>query len=399
MRAARLAALLGWGLLTALAALGLGLSAVVGFSSSSLGRPVVAGLLTRQVGAMISGRLELEAIQVLPQGGLELRGLRLYDPAANLVLQVSSARLFLDLTRLRGREVGVVLELDGPSILLETGVEGEVSLARALSPPGLARPAAPPGSPRARPSWTLRLNRLTVRGGELWWQAADRSTAAEVTGFDLDAEGAYGPAGGFLGLRARAAMSAPVEGPLSLEVAATLRGDRLAVPVLKGALGPSRLEALGEADLASGAFRAALTSLGLEAAAARRLAPAAATGGDLTGRGYLTSDGRLLTAALEVGSADGAGAPLPAAAAVALRLPLSAPAVGFEVALEALDPSRLAAQAPPGRQGEPARGRWPGRGWPTGAAGSPSSWRPRGCARASSVPSRSPPRPTAARSR
>lgn len=347
----------------------MGLSALVGLAASQAGRPLVAGALVRQVDAALAGRLELEAVEVLPQGGIELRGLEVYDPEENLVLQVSRARLFADLRRLAAEEIGVVLELDGASILLESDPDGGVSLARAFAPAHPSPPApSRPGAAPPRPGWTLRLTRLTVRGGELWWQRADRTTGAEVTRLDLDAEGAYGPRGGFLGLTARAVASSPVEGPVALEVAARLEGDRLEVPVLRGSLGPTALEALGRGDLARGAFRAAVTRLGVGAADARRLAPAAALGGDLAGTAYAESDGVLATAALDVrpggatppGDPDRGGGAARVAVAVQLRPP--ARAVGLDVALEALDPSRLLAQAPQGRLTLTARGGAAGTG-------------------------------------
>ncbi|MCM2334795.1 MAG: hypothetical protein NDI82_12725, partial [Anaeromyxobacteraceae bacterium] len=129
----RLAGAVGWALLTALAALGVGISLVVALAASPVGRPLVAGLVVGQVDAALAGSLELEAVEVLPRGGIELRGLRVSDPEGLLVLQVTRARLFADLTRLSRRELGVVLELDGPSILLETDPDGGVSLARAFA--------------------------------------------------------------------------------------------------------------------------------------------------------------------------------------------------------------------------------------------------------------------------
>lgn len=354
---ARLLAAVGWALLGAAALTGMALSATVAFSASSVGRPVVAGLLIRQLDDAVAGRLALEAVEVLPRGGFELRGLQVYDPDDHLVLQVSSARLFADLTRLSSREVGVVLELDSPSVLLEAEADGGVSLARALAP---THPATPvlllPGQAPARPSWTLRLTRLTVRGGDLWWQRADRSTAVELTDLDLDAEGSYGPTGGFLGLTVRAAVSSPVEGPLALDAAARLQGDRLEVPLLKGSLGPTALEALAEANLASRAFRVAVTRLGVGADDTRRLAPGSGLGGDLAGSAYAESDGVLATAAVDVRPAGDASPGGTARASVAVRLPTAAQALGFDVALVALDPSRLVVQAPPGRLTLTARG-------------------------------------------
>ncbi len=363
---ARLAGAAGWALLAALAALGVAISLVVALAASPVGRPLVAGLVVGQVDAALAGKLELEAVEVLPRGGVELRGLRVFDPEGLLVLQVTRVRLFADLTRLSRQELGVVLELDGPSVLLESDADGGVSLARAFAPAHPSPPAAAgPGAAPARPDWTLRLTRLTVRGGDLWWQLADRSTGAELTGLDLDAEGAYGPAGGFLGLDVKAEASSPVPGPLALAVAASLQGDQLEVPVLQASLGPTVVEALGRADLAGGAFRAAVTRLGVGAADARRLSPQAALAGDLAGTAYAESDGALLTAAVHVrpdGAAAAAAAPGDAHAAVALRLRPPARAVGFDLAMAALDPSRLLAQAPPGRLTLTARGGAAGAG-------------------------------------
>jgi translocation and assembly module TamB len=336
----------GWALLVGLALLGVSLSAVVGLSSTALGGRFAAGLLSRQVEATLAGRMAVEEVTVLPHGGLGLRGLRVYDPDGHLVLQASRARLFPDLTRLRGREVGLVVELDGPSFLLETGPDGGVSLVRAFAP----APSA------AGSSWTLRLERLTVRGGELWWRRQDRSTAVEASGLDVDAEGTSGPAGGVLALHLRAAVLAPLPGPLELDGAARLQGDRLEVPVLKASLGSSALEVLAEGNLATHAFRAVARRLELGAAEARRLVPSLAPGGDLAGTAYAESNGALATVTLEGGPA-GAGSPGGTGRiSLAARLPLAAPALGFDVALAALDPSRLLAEAPPGQLTLTARG-------------------------------------------
>jgi translocation and assembly module TamB len=357
----RLLGVLGWVLLGALALVGVGISTVVGFSASSLGRPVVASLVARQVDALLAGRIELEGVLVLPRGGVEIRGLRVFDPDGHLVLLISSVRVFPELTRLSSRELGLVVELDGPSILLESEANGGVSLARAFAPAEPAPAASPSGEPLLHPSWTLRLTRLTVRGGELWWQRADGSTGAEVTGLEVDTEGSYGPAGGFLGLQVRAAVTAPVAGPLALAAAARLQGGRLEVPVLRASLGPSVLEALGEGNLDTLAFRGAVTRLGLKTAELRRLVPSATPSGDLTATAYAESDGTLATAELQVAPAGGGQGDGRAVAALAARLAPPSTTLGFDVDVSALDPSRLLAQAPPGRLTFTARGAGSGR--------------------------------------
>jgi translocation and assembly module TamB len=356
----------GWALLAALALIGVGLSALVGLTASPAGQAAVAGQLTRQLDALVAGRLTLEAVEVLPDGGLALRGLRLHDPDGHLVLAAPRARISVQLARLPRRELSVAVGLDSPSLLLATEPDGGLSLARALAP---AHPApAAPGGPAAAPaagSWTIALTGLRVRGGELRWQREDQDTAVAATGLEVDAAGTFGGAGSSLVLRVRASVAEPVAGPFALDAAARLQGDRLEVPLLDVALGATRLEALAEGDLRARAFRAAVTRLGVAAAGARRIAaPAAALAGDVAGTAYAESDGSVATAALEVPPAGAAAPGGTAFAAAALRLTPPLNALGFDVALAAFDPSRLLAQAPPGRLTVTARGAAAGHGLP-----------------------------------
>jgi translocation and assembly module TamB len=355
----RAARLLFWSVLGLCAAVAVTLSAVAAFAATPGGKRVVARLLIERIDAALAGRLALEGFEVLPGGGVELRGLEVWDPDGHLVLQVSRARLSADLTRLRSRAVGLVVELDGPSVLLESEPDGGLSLLRALAP-ATPSPPEPPGRGPSRPSWTLRLTRLSVRQGDLWWRGPDGVSRLEASGVGAEAEGAYGPAGGFAELRLRADLAAPVEGPAALDLAARLEGDRLTVPVLAAALGETRLEGIGEADLRRLAFRAAVTRLGVARADVARAAPGAPLAGDLEGTLYAESDGARATAAADVRPVDGAPAG-EAVAAAAVRLPPAAAAAGFELTVRDLDPSRLVAQAPPGRLSLAARGAASGR--------------------------------------
>ncbi|BDG05620.1 translocation/assembly module TamB domain-containing protein [Anaeromyxobacter oryzae] len=360
----RLVAAAGWTLLGALALLGVSLSALAGFSCSPPGRAWVAELLTRELHGLIAGRLTVDGVEVLPGGGLEVRRLQLRDPDGRLVLGVARAQIFADLTRLAQQEVGVAVQVDGPSILLVPSPDGDPSLARAVAPAHPAQIAGrPPGAAPGRRSWTIELSRLTVRGGDLRWLWRDGSTAAEATGIDAEAEGALGEAGGFVRLRLRAAVGAPVPGPLALDAAAAIRGGRLEVTVLDAALGDTRVEALGEGDLHTRAFRVAVTRLGVVAVDARRLGGAAASlGGDVVGKGYAESDGAIVSAALDAAPDGGGERAGTARAAVAVELAGAPAALGFDVALAAFDPSRLLAQAPRGRLDLVARGAAAGRG-------------------------------------
>jgi translocation and assembly module TamB len=365
-RGARLLRGLLWGLLALAAALGVALAGLAAFAASDLGRPVVARLLIGQVDAALAGRFALQGFEVLPEGGLELRGLEVYDPEDRLVLQVTRARLFADVTRLRQREVGLSLELYGTTLLLETGADGRVSLAEAFAPSRPSPSATAAGAPKV--DWTLRLTRLTLRDADVWWQGSHDAPLVEASGVALDAVGTYGPRGGFLELDTRGTLAAPVEGPFALRAAAWLEGDRLVVPVLDGSLAGTHLAGLGQGNLASGAFRAALTRLELDSADAVRLLPALGAGrgalasrAELQATGYAEGDGRRLSAALVARTGDGE-----ARLATALDLPAPAPArtasrgwplaVGLDVALAAFDPSRLVAQAPPARLTLTARG-------------------------------------------
>ena len=350
--ATRLLGLAGWTLLGLAAALGVAISAVAGFAASTFGQPVVARQVVAQLDAAVAGRFLLKGVQVLPQGGLELLGLSVLDPEGRLVLQVDRARLFADLTRLGDQEVGVVLELTHPSVMLETGEDGQLSLVRAFTPAGPAKPAPSDGTAGlTAPNWTLRLTRLSITGADVWWQDAAGETAAEASRLDLTAEGSYGPTGGFLEATLRGEVAAPLAGAVSLDLAASLERQRLTVGVLRASLGETRLEGLGEADLATRRFRAAVTRLGLSRAEAVELVPEAARlSGDLSGTAYAESDGHLLTAALDV-RPDGSQADRTAGearAAAALRLPAETRAFGFDLRVEGLDPSRLLAQAPRG---------------------------------------------------
>ena len=354
-RLVRLLRALLWGALGLAAALGVALSGLAALAGSSVGRPVAARLLVGQIEAALAGRFTLEGFELLPQGGIELRGLEVHDPAGRLVLQISRARLRADLTRLGVRELGVDLELAGPTVLLETGADGRTSLLEAFAP---RHPGPPTGDGAPHLAWTLRLTRLTLRDGDVRWQAADGSSQLEASGVAVDAQAAYGPRGGFLELTGRGSLEAPAEGPFTVQVSARLAGDRLELPVLSASLGPTAVAGLAEADLKTRTFRAALSRSSVAGQDAIRLVPALGAGpaaltegAQVEATGYAESDGHRLTAALEARAGQGT-----ARLAAALDLAEPRRALGLDVALADFDPSRLVAQAPPARLTLTARG-------------------------------------------
>jgi translocation and assembly module TamB len=363
---AKLAVWAGWALLGALALAGLALSGAGASLLLSRRNADVAALVSRGVSGLIAGRLAFEAVAILPDGGAELRGLRLHDPDGHLVAVVPRARIFVDVPGLARRELGLAVELESPSLFLDDEPDGDLSLLRAVAPrrpAGAAPPPATSPAPEGEGGWALRLNRVTARGGAVRWLRRDGSVVADAAGLDLDGQGDFASAGSTVAVRLRAALAAPVEGPLVLDGVVRIRGDAVEVPLLQAGLDATTLRALGDGDLGARTFRVALTRLGLAAADARRVAPSAVPDGDVAAAGYAESDGATATAAVEV-EVPPRGEPTPAGtarAAAALRLS-SRRAIGFEVVLAALDPSRLVAQAPPGRLELTARGAAAGRG-------------------------------------
>ena len=346
---ARALAGLGWALLSLAAAAGLALSAAALLAIAPFARPAIASAVVGVLDDAIAGRLELQAIEVLPHGGLELRGLKVFDPDGHLVLDVGRARVFVDVTALRARTVGLTVELEAPSVLLEQEADGGISLSRALAP-SHPRPsgAAPAPSAGGGGGWTLHLSRLDLHGGEVWWVDATGMTRLEAGSVDVVARGTAGPRRSRVEVRLRGELHAPVASPVALDLVATVAGDTLRVPVLKLEAGGTAVEAVAEGDIAARRGRAALTRLGISREQARALVPATPAGADVRATGYAESDGATLTAALRVEPAEPGGAGGRGDAAVAARLKALGHAAGFDVALDRLDPSRLAATAPAG---------------------------------------------------
>jgi translocation and assembly module TamB len=357
-------AIAGWALLAALAAAGLVLAAIAGLALSPRGGAAAAALVTRELDGLLAGRISLASARLLPDG-VEVEGLRLHDPDGHLVLHVPRARIRVRPGRLAVREIALAVELEEPALLVDGEPDGGLSLLRAVALGRRTRGDAGAAPPAAAPSgrgWVVDLARVTARGGEARWRRADGGAVAEATALDLDGSVRVADGAVVVAARLRAALAVPADGPLAATAMVRVGDGRLDVPLLELALGATTLRGLGGGELATGAFRAAVTRLGLAAADARRLAPSAAPGADVAASGYAESDGALATAALEVppgGDGTSAGT---ARAAVAVRLGARRPAAGFDVAMAGLDPSRLLAQAPAGRLGLTARGAAAGSG-------------------------------------
>ncbi len=353
MRAAwRFLVAAGWAALAAAAVLGVGLSAGAFLAAAPFTRPLVASRLVRILDEAIAGRLELKGVEVLSRGGIQLRGLEVYDPDGHLVLSVGRAQVFVDLTGVRDRAIGITVELEAPSVLLEEEPEGGVSIARAFAPERKGRTERPSAGEGAGSPWTVHVSRLTVRRGDVWWVDAAGETRLEASDVDVDARGLWGHRRARVDLRVRGQLADPVSAPFALDLVGGLTGGAARIPVLRAELGRTAISALGEGDLARRAGRVAVTRLGIARDVARALAPRAPDGADLAASVYAESDGSVLTAALQAapsGARDPAsGAPGSMHAALAARVADPASALGFDVVLERLDPSRLAAELPAG---------------------------------------------------
>lgn len=353
----RAARALGWTLLGLAAAAGVALSAAVLVASSPAGRPIVARAIIRRLDEAVAGSLQLDGVAVLPRGGVELHGLRVYAPSGQRVLSVAKARVFVDVTGLRDRTVGLALELDGPDVDLSREPDGTLAIARAFEP-ARAAPPEPPGAAAAGPDWTLRLTSLVVKDGSVRWP---REGAADVDarGVDVRLAGEYGPRGGFVDGRLRGRLDAPMAAPVALEVSATLDGPRLSVPVLTARVGDDALDLVGVADLAHRTGRAALR-LGLARGGAAALVPQGVDLGAVRASAYAESDGRVLTVAAHAAPGDGVEGR--ADVAVAVHVDPGARAAGFDVSADRLDPSRIVSFAPRGEVTVSARGAASGTG-------------------------------------
>ncbi len=381
MRALRRASMwFTWGLFGAAALAGVALSGALLLAVAPGSRGWVASWVVGAIDEAIAGSLELDAIEVLPNGGVLVRGLRVFDPHGRRVISVGEARVFLDVTRLRARRIGLKVDLEAPEVDLVREADGSLSLSQAFAPahPAPGKRGEPEPATAGRPGWTIELTSLVLRGGAVHLPA-EGGRRYDASGLDLEARGAWGN-GGYVDARLRGQLDAPVEAPIEVDVYLALEGERLSVPLLSVKAGASAMELAGEADLARRSGRAAVSRLGVDPAQLAAVVPAAEVG-DLTATAYVESDGQVATAAAHVeprARSDGgpgvrppggrAPEPRPrseagrADAAVAARLQPGTTAFGFDVVADRLDPERVLPFAPKGRITLTARGAATGTG-------------------------------------
>jgi len=363
VRALRLGlAALAWGALGVLAFAGVALSAFAVYASTPMGRRLVASAVIRQVSREVAGTLKLGGLDLEPGGAVVIRDFEAYDPDGHLVLQVDRLVVSADVTRLRNQVVGLDVELLGARLLVGEDEMGRLSLVRAFAPahPSTRREPEPERKGTVAPwrnplsGWTIRLHRLTVRGTSVSFQDATGVTRYKAQDLSLDARAILGPRRGRVELALRGEAVSPVPGVLSLDLRALLDRDELHLPVLRAELGGTAVAAMAEADLAQRTGRAALTRATVDRAQARELVKDTPPGADLAFDAYAEADGQVATVALHLEPRSEQGA-AGSDAAAALRVD-GPKALGFDLALRALDPSAILAALPAGRLTVTARG-------------------------------------------
>jgi translocation and assembly module TamB len=357
MRALRV---LGWLGLGAVALAGVLVSALLAFAMVPGGRAIVARQAISVLDDALAGRFELSGVAVLPDGGVEIAGLYVFDPDEHLVLAVDRARVAVDLTRVAVREVGLSVELTAPSFLLEEEADGALSLARAFAParprPGASEERDRGAGRRTGGGWTVRVDRLAVSRGDVWWVDEAGESRLELRDLSLRARAVAGPGAARVEATLRGVADVPLSGPVELDVAAGQEGSRLEVPLLAARVGASVLRAAGEGDLAARTGRAAISRLGVDPETVAALAPGARLPQDLGATAYAESDGQVVTAAVRAAPAGGGRADVAAAARLAAPEGERELALGLVAVLEALDPSAVSALLPAGRLTLAARG-------------------------------------------
>jgi translocation and assembly module TamB len=350
----------GYALLGLASAIGVALADAGLLASTGPGSRPVAAWAAAALEGLVAGHFKLGGLFVRPGGGIELRDLEITDPAGHPVLRVALGRARLDLSGLGRRSVGVELELERPELWLEPGERGRLTIVDAfVSPAAEPNPRAAAGADPWH-GWTIRIARLDLRQAAVHWRGDGGRTWLEAVALDVGGAGQVGASGVFAELEAAGTLQVPLQGPLSIDLAARIVGTQLTVSRLALGAAGSRLEAFGELDWERETFRAAATRLALAEPDATALAGQRVTGGDLEGTLYAESDGERITASLELSPPRGGSGG--GRVALDFRPGGSSPRTfGFDVALSGLDPSRVLARAPRGRLAVAARGAvsWP----------------------------------------
>jgi autotransporter translocation and assembly factor TamB len=198
--------------------------------TSSFGEQRVRRLVESKVSEAIAGSLDIESLSLFLTG-FELRDVVLRGPEGEPVLHIERVRGDVEVLALLSQTFHVTGGLvEGLTLQLERE-EGALNLARALE----SKQEAP------KSSWTVNLDQVRVRGGELAYAGSggddarvDRARWADVAG-ELSLLSSRDATKGSLVLGGQ--LTAPVEGPLKLSVVGDLSDPKAEADIVVEALG------------------------------------------------------------------------------------------------------------------------------------------------------------------
>ena len=237
------------GLIAAVVALAIGavmLALQTRWGEERLRRQLVACVNHQIQGELGIGRLSFGGDRVV------VWEVSLRDPDGHQVAQVARAEVDFRLTRLLREEVHLsAVVVESPRLFAESDAAG-LNLSRALAPRQKAPPKAPPKPKTLKEGWVIRVDRFDLRDGAVVVASAvgtKRKETVHLEGLQSFLSLRYATGNGstdFLFRLDGRSVVAPV-GPLAIEAAGRLRGDRTHF-TLDGQLLGGTVQARGDVD-------------------------------------------------------------------------------------------------------------------------------------------------------
>jgi translocation and assembly module TamB len=238
-----------WAVLVPLTVVVLLVLAALAVLFTTPGQTRLQGFALKKVNASIRGQLVLGKLDLDMGGWLRLHDLKLLDPQGRVVVSADLLEVHVDPLALIHHRIWIKhVGLQRPEIRILVDANGASNLTEAIA----SRDATPPkasSSPAGTP-WKLQLDDLALHAGLVDRRSGPQDKNAlhvdriEVSGKAVDVPGDVRVA-----LSGSAQMSAPEQGPLSLDVKAhgtgTTLSDTLTLEALQASLGSSTIEAKG----------------------------------------------------------------------------------------------------------------------------------------------------------
>jgi len=291
------------------------------------------------VNGAIAGRLEIGGLELDRSGKLVLTDAALYDPDGKLVARIQRIEAQAVLLQLVEKRIHLErVDLRQGELLLAQGPAG-LNLAHAVAARQPSSSSSPGAGKASVFSWDLTIDGFAAAGIRAEYRLApDAAPAAEVREVQLEGSVRYRLGGSNAALTLSGLLSAPVAGPLTLEVAA--HGGSWSSPYEP--LTIDRLDLLADASrlrLTGTLVADTLQMKILELAVTRRdllaLVPDAPLASDVSAIGEAAVDARHVTAALRLTGLTIGGA-----------VQFSPLTVGASVSMAKLDLSTLITGAP-----------------------------------------------------